>query len=90
MNPDGTGVRRVVRVVRFAHTDIRHLTDGVLRQVTNGAFATAADAAVVTDTFTGADGTLLQNHVGETGATWTKRYPANFTLASNRVYGTNE
>src|SRR5439155_27321637 len=88
MNLDGTSVRRVTRGDRFAHTDIHHLRNPPLRQAMNGVFATAADAAVVTDTFTGSDGTLLQNHVGETGATWTKHsnYPANFTLASNRVY----
>ena len=53
------------------------------------AMAPAAGAAVVTDSFTGADGTLLQNHVGETGATWTKHsaYPANLTLLANRAYG---
>jgi parallel beta-helix repeat protein len=50
----------------------------------------AAGAAVVTDTFTGADGTLLQNHTGETGATWTKgpaAYPADLTILANRVWG---
>src|SRR3954471_23655838 len=53
------------------------------------AFATAASAAVVTDTFTGTNGTLLENHVGETGATWTfhPNYPADLTLQNGRVWG---
>jgi hypothetical protein len=53
------------------------------------ALAPAAGAAVVTDSFTGTDGTLLQGHVGETGATWTKHpnYPADLTLLTNRVWG---
>src|SRR3954471_15254020 len=53
------------------------------------AFATAASAAVVTDTFTGTNGTLLENHVGETGATWTfhPNYPADLKLQNGRVWG---
>jgi hypothetical protein len=34
------------------------------------ATAPAASPAIVTDSFTGADGTLLENHVGEVGASW--------------------
>src|SRR5919205_3815023 len=58
----------------------------VMLAMANG---TASAAPVVNDTFTGTDGTLLQNHVGETGATWTKHpnYPADMTLLSGKVYG---
>lgn len=51
-------------------------------------FAAAAQAAVVTDSFTGTNGTLLENHTGETGATWTfhSAYPNHLTIQSNRVY----
>lgn len=47
-----------------------------------------AQAAVVTDSFTGTDGTLLQNHTGEVGATWTKHpvYPMDAKLSGGRVY----
>lgn len=48
---------------------------------------TAAGGAtyVVNDTFTGTDGTLIQNHTGETGATWTKETGANdATIINNR------
>jgi hypothetical protein len=53
------------------------------------AIAPAAGAAVVTDSFTGTDGTLLQSHVGETGATWTKHpnYAADLKILTNRVWG---
>lgn len=49
----------------------------------------AGAATVVSDSFTDADGRLLQNHVGEVGATWTKHpnYPADFTLHQGRAYG---
>ena len=52
-------------------------------------FATTAQAAVVSDTFTGTNGTLLENHVGETGAAWTfhPNYPADLTLLNGRVWG---
>ena len=51
--------------------------------------APAAHAAVVTDTFTGADGTALEDHVGEVGASWTwhANYPAYLRLQSGRVWG---
>jgi parallel beta-helix repeat protein len=53
------------------------------------AIAPTADAAVVTDSFTGTDGTLLQNHVGEVGASWTKHsaYPADLALFGGRAQG---
>src|SRR3954468_6716643 len=53
------------------------------------ALATGAHAAVVTDSFTGTNGTLLQNHVGETGASWISHpaYPAALTLLNGRVWG---
>ena len=53
------------------------------------AFASAAHAAVVSDSFTGTNGTLLENHVGETGATWTfhPNYPADLKLLNGRVWG---
>jgi hypothetical protein len=53
------------------------------------AFASAARAAVVTDSFTGTNGTLLENHTGETGAAWTyhPNYPADLTLLNGRVWG---
>ena len=51
--------------------------------------ASAAQAAVVTDSFTGTNGTLLENHVGETGASWIfhPAYPADLTLLNGRVWG---
>jgi hypothetical protein len=54
-----------------------------------GLTSAAAQAAVVTDSFTGTNGTLLENHVGETGATWTfhPNYPADLTLLNGRVWG---
>src|SRR4051794_6046482 len=53
------------------------------------AFAPSAHAAVVTDTFTGNDGTLLENHVGETGASWISHpaYPARLQLSGGRLWG---
>jgi hypothetical protein len=49
-------------------------------------------AYVVQDTFTGADGTLLTAHTGETGATWTKVTGVGFLtndmeIRSNRARG---
>ena len=53
------------------------------------ALAPAAHAAVVSDSFTGTNGTLLENHVGETGASWTfhPNYPADLKLQNGRVWG---
>lgn len=53
------------------------------------AIASAAPAAVVTDSFTGTSGTLLENHVGEVGASWTwhSNYPADLKLQDGRVWG---
>ena len=53
------------------------------------AIVPAANAAVVTDTFTGANGTLLENHVGEVGASWTwhPNYAADLKIQNNRVWG---
>jgi hypothetical protein len=47
-----------------------------------------AQGAVVTDSFTGSDGTLLQNHTGEVGASWAKNpvYPADAKLTGGRIY----
>lgn len=46
-------------------------------------------AVFVRDTFTDADGTLLQSHTGETGATWSKYpgYTTDATITTNRVRG---
>lgn len=51
--------------------------------------APAAQGAVVTETFTGTDGTALEDHVGEVGATWTwhPNYPAYVRLQSGRGWG---
>jgi hypothetical protein len=53
------------------------------------ATAAGAHAQVVSDSFTGADGTALESHVGEVGASWTRHpnYPAIARLQSNRVWG---
>src|SRR3954452_3610694 len=53
------------------------------------AIAPAAPAAVVSDSFTGTNGTLLESHVGETGGSWTfhPNYPADLTLLNGRVWG---
>jgi hypothetical protein len=50
-----------------------------------------ARAAVVTDSFSGTDGTLLQAHVGETGASWSQnpafpQFSGQAHLSGNRVY----
>ena len=51
--------------------------------------ASAAQAAVVTDTFTGTNGALLESHTGEVGATWNwhPNYPADLKLQNNKVWG---
>ena len=51
--------------------------------------ASAAQAAVVTDTFTGTNGTLLESHTGEVGATWGwhPNYAADLKLQNNKVWG---
>jgi hypothetical protein len=48
-----------------------------------------AHGAVVSDSFTGADGVLLQNHVGEVGATWSQNpiSTSDLRLSANRVHG---
>lgn len=53
------------------------------------AITPTAHAAIVTDTFTGSDGTLLQNHVGEVGATWVQfpGFDSDFTLTNGRIWG---
>jgi hypothetical protein len=53
------------------------------------AIAASAHAAVVTDSFTGTDGTLLQSHTGEVGASWSSHsnYPAAMRLQSGRLWG---
>ena len=68
---------------------MRTLSTGLIASVVALAFTGVANAAVVNDTFTGTDNTLLQNHVGETGATWTKHpnYPTDLRLFGNRAYG---
>jgi hypothetical protein len=46
--------------------------------------------AFLNDTFTGTDGTNLESHTGETGATWTVEaggWTTSAKLQSNRVYG---
>ena len=54
----------------------------------NATAAVAAPAAFVFDTFTGANGTLLSAHTGETGATWT-RHPSyagsTMSIQTNRI-----
>jgi parallel beta-helix repeat protein len=49
----------------------------------------AAHAQVVNDSFTGANGTLLENHVGETGASWTwhPNYGGDLKIQNNRIWG---
>ena len=47
-------------------------------------------ATLIRDTFTGANGTLLESHIGETGAGWTweagwGRVPSSFEIRNNRL-----
>jgi len=50
-------------------------------------FALAGGTQAVTDTMTGTNGTLLESHTGETGATWTQHPTSagSAVLANNRV-----
>jgi hypothetical protein len=51
---------------------------------------TQAPATIVRDTFTGADGTLLENHAPDIGGAWTKQVGfIGATISSNRLTGSS-
>lgn len=68
---------------------MKALRASLLASVAVLAFAGTANASLVTDTFTGTDGTLLQNHTADSGQTWAKHpnYASDLKLFGGRVYG---
>jgi lysophospholipase L1-like esterase len=47
--------------------------------------------AFLSDTFTGTNGVLLENHTGEVGATWAKHggFAGTFTIQANRIWSSS-